>query len=270
MPSDRREFGESIQKLLGTGEWGTKEDAANVAREWFLEEIEASAQIALRELSSMVWPVYRSASESFQRGAKSQQRDSCPLMLPWSNLLHETVHFWAAQYHLVRDGNVPHWLVMQLEATFYRWEQFPTLIRGPRLCWEGVHTGYWSEDILPLKELEISFPVFTWHPRKGYESREGIEKSVLEEVRAILKKRLDEIEALAAEHGLQTTPEVRKTEHFNWAVRYQLLGERVTDIASSIRGADCDVRTINSGISKVLSLIDISRRRERPGPVSKS
>jgi hypothetical protein len=165
---------------------------------------------------------------------------------------------------------MPRWLRIQLDCTLSTWELHPELRRPEDFGWAGISTGYWIVDNIRDEEQTITLPEFTWHPRRDRRSRESIERFVLDVVKIALRKRLDEIEELASQRGLLRTPEARQQSHFNWAVRYQCLGERVTDIASSIDAARGDVRTINSGIMKVLSLVGISRRSEKPGPVSKS
>jgi hypothetical protein len=266
---DPSEFGKTIQNRLGTGELGTPEDFANAARERFIREIESSAQIALRSLLETVWPEFVRARTEVQGAGvtKSVGLDSLPASFRWPCFLRETVDQWAAHFHLVQRDQTPRWLIAQLESTFDMWARYPALIQGEQLCWASVYTGHWTVDKLPPEAVTISFPMFSWHPRSGYESRDGAKNRILDEVKGILTKRLDEIEELAIRNGLQTAPAYRETAHFNWAVRYQVLFERVTEIASSPAAAGSDVRAINSGIKKVLSLLGISRRPEKPGPV---
>jgi hypothetical protein len=255
--------GTSIPGRLGTGEWGTKEDFENEAREVFLREIQDCAPIVIKQLLKRVWPEFAAAREAWKRKQGITDRS---IGFPWPDKVRQAIHDWAGTHHLLNGNNVPGWLLRQVDATFWMWERHPSLRRNNQLSWSGIYTGYLVVDNLRDEELTITLPAYRWHPRRAYGSRESTERFILESLKSALKKRMDEIEALARRRGFCRTPEVRQGDHFNWAVRFQVLGERVTDIASSIRSADGNERTVNSGIEKILSRVGLSRRKEKPGP----
>lgn len=241
-------FGASIRNRLGTGEFGTPEDAADTARGMFLREIQASAPIVLTSLKETVWPDFGKASDS-------------RLAALGSRTLRALIYQWAKRLCLLQNNRVPSWLISQVHATLATWADHPSQCPS---SWGGIYTGY-STRI--SGGFTITFPEFYWDPRRGFESREHFEDRVVQEIRKILRERLNAIEDLLAKRlGLTRSPEFRRPQHFNWAVRYQVLGERVTDIADSVRAGDIDDRTINSGIKNVLSLVGLSRRAAKPGP----
>jgi hypothetical protein len=116
------------------------------------------------------------------------------------------------------------------------WRLHPEFKASGRLGWAGIYTGYMTVHSISTEDLTITISECAWDPRRDGMSRESAERFILEGITLELKDRLDEIEALMAERGLSRTPELRKEEHFKWAVRFQILEERVTDIAASGRG----------------------------------
>jgi hypothetical protein len=74
---------------------------------------------------------------------------------------------------------------------------------------------------------------------------------------------MNEIEAYSGQQ-FERLPRKLRSEHFQWAVRFQVNGELVTRIAESLENPE--VRTVNLAISKVLQLAGLTRRRDKPGP----
>jgi hypothetical protein len=242
MRKPKNKGGSSLPGRLGTGEWGGQEDFMDEARRMFLREIQVTAPIAIERLQKMVWPEFLAAEAAFtkKRGVRPSS-----VGFPWPDKLLQAVYDWAKVHHLLQESRVPEWLRHQVRSTFLVWRLYPQRRSIGRFGWAGIYTGYTTCDSIPAEDLTIAISEFTWHPRKDDMSRKDAERFFLERIELELKARMDEIETLVAKRGFIRTPELREDTHVKWAVRFQILGERVTDIAASIGDGDGNERTVN-------------------------
>jgi hypothetical protein len=71
-----------------------------------------------------------------------------------------------------------------------------------------------------------------------------------------------ELNRLDREHS-PGPPRRKRSQHFDWALRFQIIGHSVPDIATTLRNGDGDERTINAAIDQVLDTLGFSRRPPR-------
>jgi hypothetical protein len=84
---------------------------------------------------------------------------------------------------------------------------------------------------------------------------------------AACNQHLEAMEAAAKRAGLVPTPIKLQPQHFCWAAMFQCVPMDVPSIAEEIGGEEgAEVRTIHRGITDVLNLIGLDRRRVTPGP----
>lgn len=83
----------------------------------------------------------------------------------------------------------------------------------------------------------------------------------------LLDKGLDRIDALAKMRGAVPVPPNREPKRFEWAVRFQVDGERVSNMALEFgpKGAPARERNMRKAIDEVLSWVRLERRRDPGG-----
>lgn len=146
------------------------------------------------------------------------------------------IEAWARRYHLTHQGNVPAWVAGVAAATLEAWARYP--------AWPAdqfdMNGAIASGEMLP-NDIE-----FRWNPH--VESR----AAAIERFR-----RLD----VRPDAGEQVVKSLRTPEHFEWAVRFQVLGESVGRIASQLGPDAVEERahTIGTAVRRVLKLVQLDR-----------
>jgi hypothetical protein len=210
------------------------EEQQTIARNYFLQVIAEIDQKVLRDLLDNVWTPWHSYPET---------------------MVKQEVSRWAARHNLVMKPNgnpgvtvpqfVPEWVLQRAEKTLRYWTRNPDLTKKTVLTWGIFSYGaaIWSEEAVNV-EIPLHRPV------PGPLTARTIIYS--------------QLECYAREHKLERTAVCKQLEKFVWAVRFQVLEERASRIAASVRGVAADQRTINHGISSVLRLVGLRRRQEKP------
>jgi hypothetical protein len=146
---------------------------------------------------------------------------------------------------------VPEWVLQRAEKTLGYWTRHPNLTKKATLTWGTFSYGaaIWSEETVSV-EIPLHRPVPD--PLMA---------------RTIIQGQL---ERYARAHKLERAGVYKQLEHFLWAVRFQVLEERASRIAVSVRGGVAHQRTIDHGISSVLRLVGLTKRKEKPGQNAKS
>ena len=144
---------------------------------------------------------------------------------------------WARRYHLIHQGNVPAWVAGAAVATLEAWTRCP--------AWPAdefdLNGTIASGEILP-NDIE-----FKWNPHI--------------ETRAAAIERFRRLDVRPGA-GEQVVISLRTPEHFEWAVRFQALGESVKRIASQLGPDAVEERahTIGAAVRRVLGLVQLDRR----------
>ena len=102
------------------------------------------------------------------------------------------------------------------------------------------------------------------------ETLADIRKHLYAEAQAAVDAFLGRARKPAEIDRLKEPQEVRRPEHYAWAVRFQTGRDDVPTIASStgtdVRDEIIDDRSVRYAIEAVLKVVGIDQRRERPGP----
>jgi hypothetical protein len=169
---------------------------------------------------------------------------------PWHSYpeaVMQELNRWAERHNFVMKPNGDSWVLLQAKKTLGYWTRNPDLTKKASLTWGPFSYG---PAIWPEEAVSVEIPL-----------HQPVPDPLM--ARAIIRSRM---ERHAREHNLEPTGEYRQLEHFVWAVRFQVLDERASEIAASVRGAAADQRTIDYGISSVLRLVGLRKRKEKPGP----
>lgn len=153
------------------------------------------------------------------------------------------IEAWARRYHLTHQGNVPAWVAGAAAATFEAWARYPAWpadqfdLNGSIACGE----------ILP-NDIEFNG---SWNPH--VESLAEVTERVTERLRRL---------NVRPDAGEQVVKSLRTPEHFEWAVRFQVLAESVARIASQLGPDAVEERahTIGTAVRRVLGLVQLDRR----------
>jgi hypothetical protein len=212
-----------------------------------LQAIEKRAPKVVTSLARQVLPAYKRAiphlggvtlTDPQTLDALTRQ----PTSPPEFHDLKRALTRWAQRWRLNESGL----LVRSLE-TLHAWHCQP---RQGRRQWCIQH-GPDSPQSCPHVAL-VQFVVQAWHPRT--EPRQAAEKRIQEELRRQTRKYLDHVEAEAQQrHGLVKSPVKTEENHFEWFVRYQVLGESLSSIAEGGKTDPPTVQRAVDGVGRLLS-----------------
>lgn len=149
---------------------------------------------------------------------------------------------WARRYHLIYKGGPAAWVVCVAAGTCETWTEHPT--------WPAdqfdVNGSIPSGELMPPS---ISPPAWEAHIETwpAYNLR-------LDQWRRTIAPRANE----------QVVRFLRAPEHFEWTVRFQIAGEKISHLAGASDLEDRK-RAIRAAISETLSLIQLDRRFDPVG-----
>jgi hypothetical protein len=138
------------------------------------------------------------------------------------------------------EGKDLRWLIGVTWETLCAWVVEP--IPEGRLAWRWSDCGSRMSD----PEEYITFSVPSWDILR--ETRADAELRMLESLEKDLKCYLESEKRKARDKGLTHRPRTWTTAHFEWLVRYQVLGESYGQIAKSRR---CSPQNCKQAIAKV-------------------
>jgi len=211
-----------------------------IARNHFLQVIAETDQKVLRDLLDNVWTPWHSYPEA---------------------VMQEELYRWAERHNFVMKPNgdsgvtvphvVPEWVLLQAKKTLRYWTRNPGLTKKATLTWGTFSYGpaIWSEETVSV----------------GIPLHQPLPDPLM--ARTIIHSQL---ERYAIEHKLERTAVCKQLENFVWAARFQVREERASGIARSVRGGVANKRTIDHGISSVLRLVGLTKRKEKPCQNAKS
>jgi hypothetical protein len=165
---------------------------------------------------------------------------------------------WARKWHLLgTDRTIPDWLRQQIDAAFTAWDTWADR-------WQGLIPPYWPlvtdgrthwVSLTPGRQ-QRAILFAQRHPQ--------FDPTCVNRRTAWLRRRW------AQYLGLRPARRIA-WHHFIWAVRFQLGGETVDDIVrteslASTDGLGPTRQAVWYGIHRVLRLVGLKPRRDRPGP----
>lgn len=215
------------------------------ARSYFLSTVEAVRPDVFREL-------YDAFLDRFS--ALLWDGIATPFDVPYSAAhvtaiaaLKSDIHAWAVRWRLESDDREPFatdWAFTQLlervpvradinvhpPVNVEDWDTRVAVWMDS--IWDG-RTGEMHlatrEPTFPLPP--IVFPSTAWNPRR--ETRSAARSRILGDLTRELDRQFDAIETVVREAGDRPTPMKESDLHFVWLVRYQVSGERVSEIAAT-------------------------------------
>lgn len=149
------------------------------------------------------------------------------------------IEIWGRHHHLTKAGRVPDWLT-------------GALIRGESLAAvQAVENGDCARYSIVISE--------EWAPE--LESKSQFRNRVL----LAIGRKLDAVESEHVGSGLGKPGRSGIPAHWvSWAVDFQILEKRITDIATVVWAYD-NIRAVQIGVRRVLDLIGLDRRQEKRG-----
>ena len=180
-----------------------------------------------------------------------------------------TVPFWVCE---TARRSVRYWL-SEPGTPKLKWVTPMQDRSGHFITWDPSENAAVSSRVIPdeikclLYRLEnvIHFPAKTWDPRLDPETREQARNRILAELAAVLDSRLAEIETFAKhEDRLQPTPTMRSCRDFDWLVRYQVLKESKSAIASGPERVA--LLTVRNSLCRTAELLDLKLRGKAGRP----
>jgi len=229
----------------------------------WVEILKAIDRVDLREqlaksLHKKVFPAYRVAADREEKLKTWPPDPGClGIAVKTGKASGEMTALWNALSAWLKRWWLPvggiGYLVMH---TLAAWTREPRMARSKTWC-------------IPLSNSPSSFPwgpsititIDGWNPQT--ERRSVAKQRILARVEKELDVRLDAVEAQATVEGMQPSPTKRQQEHFDWFVRYQILGEPITILARGCfppddRYGDPDNarKTVSEGINSVGRLLD--------------
>jgi len=172
---------------------------------------------------------------------------------------------WARRWHLVGlDGEIPNWVLGQVAETFHFWGAIKWREKHAPLCWPGITSDFWGYPALSPEEQQRAEQFCREHPSFCPLTVRNREEWHLHR-------------HFARVAGMRVAPRV-PLAHFVWTCRYQFGQERACDIAESpeygLPGGCMHKRytrqDVYHAIRKVLGLIGLAARRDKPGPRRRS
>jgi hypothetical protein len=201
------------------------DEVLDYQRVCFLRTVAHQAPEVLADLRESVWPAYCRAAPEIEHS--SYDRAWHPAHFPfllWPLWLRMAVRRWGRRHHLVDSRReVPDWIRRQLEYTLSAWAAQPEILKRKPLGWWGLGGSH------GIRRLEPQLPA----------------------TRA---------EAEAAQ--LIPWP-IREKQHFDWAVRSQVLGEKASFLAAK---NNADVSSIHQAVKALLQQIGLAQRARRGRP----
>ena len=159
----------------------------------------------------------------------------------------------------------PTWINEQLERTLSYW-----LVRRtkPRDRWYGFGLPPPQEEELPCEDLTIQLESAL---QDIAESLDDVKKRWKRQADQAIDLHFEAVHEWVRDNGYAESHQLL-AKHFDWAVRFQVAAEPVRSIEATVRREEKfgDVgRNIRIFIRRVLNLVGLDRRSERPGPKSK-
>lgn len=156
---------------------------------------------------------------------------------------------WARRWHLVRDGIMPAWVEGVGRETLLNGASCPVF--------DHDVLGGWL--LTAPNEEQIVFPQFQWRPSAfPAESKDQARARITAEVKAVLEKRLTEIERLCVARGQKTRS--KDAAHFRLFVDFQVNGKPVRTL-----GRLSEAPAIRKALREVAAVVGLTLRHEKPG-----
>lgn len=239
--------------------WHTK--TARLGRAVFVhpqEEIVAARHLFLKAIETTCPEVLANLGEDVLPHYKADDDDIDDARLRWAKRFNLITHD-----NLTRGEVLPQWLESQVHITLRFWEQYEYT---PRWHFLVPQQGMGIYGLPPhLDELKISLGGVGGSD----ETEAELMQRLIDEANSVIKEHRATIRTWAEQNGLKEPREVRRPEHFEWAVWFQIKGQRATEIAASV-GDGFDDRSVRLAVAEVLRLIGIDKRRDRSGPARRS
>ena len=194
-------------------------------------------------------------------------------------VLETDLNGWARQFHLLHRGQPAEWVLRAARLAEFQWQV--TDAENRLKAEKGLKAESEGRPKTPIlfpplaatgalavtdDECRINLPPLSWSPLQVSRLPDGNRPLTKVQFRravvGLLDKEINRIEALARKRGAVRVPANRNKEHFEWTVRFQVNGERVSTMA---RGVAEQERKIRKAIGSVLSWLPLDRRRDPSG-----
>jgi hypothetical protein len=225
---------------------------------WFLSAIRQHAPAVLNDLAERPLAIYTNLPDlidtSTWQNLNEAALDWAPELKPLRAAIHDWSQHWNLETNWCRDR------ALQTLAQWARTDDGHPL----RSQWSHEATSYFVPISSDARTLTFFHP--GWDPSFG--SRADAEKMIREAFDDHLAAYFKDLDALAASHGMERTPEKRTMDHFVWLVRYQILGQSFDRLAKDVFVSR---QTATNGVKNAARLIDLPLRKPgKPGRPSKS
>jgi len=225
---------------LGGGEYNIDEMATWEARIFFLDAVAEVAPEVLKELQRDVYPLFKENKllewlSVYYIPGHEQLRDKLKEWGENNNLDFEFVYD-AALY------------------TMFYWRQFD----DKDITFLMPGTAYF----IPVDrrgKYKVEFKAIGWDP--AGETRDDFKQRIMADFESYIDDYMDKLENLMEKRGVDKTPMVKRTEHFEWlALRliYNKSDKEIADIYYNNKGKVVGDEAIKKGIAKAASFLELS------------
>lgn len=175
--------------------------------------------------------------------------------------IDEALFNWATKFNLLNDRVIAQWVEFQASKTLEVWDQYPCM-KG---SWHTLVPPLMGRSAKEFARIEIEVRL------ADGPTLADVQKRAMAQFR---KKLIAHVHAA----GLKER-EPLQMRHLEWAVRFQIGLEPVPAIAGTVnstyrqRNGASDLieeKTVRDGVRKVLGLLQLDRRFQRPGPTVKT
>ena len=215
-------------------------------RAHFIREIERTAPEVLQKLLDRVLPTYREACHAIDPPGVAFLRHK------WPKPLRLAVMSWAKEVRLLHKGQLPAWVLSQIECTLWVWFQHPEWF-VKRLGWGflGGQSGYSAEHMaVPPGTFQITLPQHEWH-WEG-ESLSSWKSEIMSEISDFVDTRLFKIQQVL--EGLPKGPKKHNSKHFTWTVLHQVRGVTFEDLAKEYKATLAEVKNPVMALKKRIGI----------------
>jgi hypothetical protein len=184
-------------------------------------------------------------------------------LLHWetSHKLLQELNRWSEQCYLsARYHTKDHWVLEAAIQTLQVWEVEHWLSEPPRFV-----RPLWWRTALREKERKITFTYpYGWEPTA--ERQRAATERLVKQFASELDQHFDKLALLAKERGFVPFHQKREPLHFEWLVRFQVLGERYREIAEKPGGGQKPkAESVEIAVKRLGQDIGLTPRSHPPG-----
>jgi hypothetical protein len=253
----------------------------DAARAEFFEAIDRIAPKVRASLQSNVWPAYRKTICALtERGEIKNRRHELLYPLEYNpnvpplphapadafrdwyeqashdgdvavRPLQKAIDRWMADYNI----RAP-WVLQTVMRMLRFWERAPERMEQPIWFTPGIRESHQ----VPAERVELAVPLPSIDDFL-MEVESDIRRRYVEGFGAELERHLKALRTEATSQGIPVAQEKLQDQHYEWLVRYQVLGESADAIAQSVQR---DRKTVDEAVKRLAKYLDLPLRSKRP------